>query len=209
MVQLINTPPNGIFSYLGYKSHQQTMEPVEIKILKYTFRFRELSWREETSIKFEPGEDRMRTVLAHAMTEVSGLKVNSPEEAKKVLNAIPATVIQRMVILWRGHYPAPRRFSTTGLYQAPATEVVARRMKEVEAQREQVMDKVETEMRQKFGDKEVQEALELERLMLKNSKMRGATRASEDIAPEELDRRINEKREKLFGQTPPRPGTKR
>ena len=101
------------------------MEPVEIKILQYTFRFRQLSWREETAIKFDKDVDRARLVLAHALVEVSGLKVNTVAEAEKVLGVIPKTVITRMITLWRGSYPVPRRFGTTGLYKAPGTGSVA------------------------------------------------------------------------------------
>ena len=165
------------------------MEPIEIKILQYTFRFRQLSWREEAAIKFGKTDDRARVVLAHALVEVSGLKVGSLADAEKVLRPIPKTVIQRMIVMWRGSYPTPRRFTTTGLYKAPGTGVVAARLKQVEDQREEIMDKVEAEMRQKFGNQEIDEALEAERQMLRNSKMRGATRATPD--------------ERQFGVTPP------
>lgn len=165
------------------------MEPVEINILQYTFRFRQLTWREEAAIKFAKNDDRARVVLAHALVEVSGLKVDSVVAAEKVLRPIPKTVIHRMIIMWRGSYPVPRRFGTTGLYRAPGTGVVAARLKQVEEQREEVMDKVEAEMREKFGDREINEALEAERTMLRNSKMRGATRATPDAAQ--------------FGATPP------
>jgi hypothetical protein len=169
------------------------MEPVEIKILKYTFRFRHLSWREEVAIKFGKNADRVRVVLAHALTEVSGLKIGSVAEATKVLNAVPGSVIQRMLILYKGSLPIPRRFSTTDLYRAPNTVTVAKRLEEVEQTRDKIMDKVEAEMRQKFGNQEIEETLEAERLMMKNSKMRGATRATD---------------ERVFGETPP-PGKKK
>ena len=168
------------------------MEPVEIKVLQYVFHFRQLSWREEAAIKFGKDDDRARVVLAHALVDVSGLKVDSVAAAEKVLRAIPKTVIQRMIVLWKGSYPMPRRFGTTGLYKAPGTGVVAARLKQVEEQREQVMDKVEAEMREKFGNQEINEALEAERQMLRNSKMRGATRATPDAAQ--------------FGATPPTKG---
>jgi hypothetical protein len=182
-------PPAMVFPPIRASKPFCDMEPVEIKLLKYTFRFRHLSWREETAIKFDKGADRSKVILAHALTEVSGLKVNSPAEATKVLNAIPRSVTDRVMILYRGVLPMPRRFSTTGLYKAPAAGIVAKRFEQVEQQREEVMDRVEVEMRQKFGDKEVAEAIELERQMLRNSKARGATPATPD--------------EKLFGTTPP------
>lgn len=166
------------------------METYEVKILKYSFRFRQLSWREETSIQFEKNKNRVRTLLAHALTEVSGLKVESVADAKKVLMAVPGSVLQRVFILYRGTLPMPRRFATTGLYKAPGTNKLAERLKQVEDKREKIMDKVEAEMEAKFGRRELQETLETERQMLKNSKMRGATPATPDADK--------------FGVTPPR-----
>jgi len=154
------------------------MEPIEIKLLKYTFRFRPLSWREQSAVKFDPKKSRTRTLLSHALSEISGLKVKSSEEAAKVLEAIPASVIERVLILYRGAQPAPRTFTTVGLYKAPDLQKFAKNLETVEKQSERIMDKVEREMEQKFGRKELEEALEVERLMVKNSKLRGATRPS-------------------------------
>jgi hypothetical protein len=171
------------------------MDTVEVKILKYVFRFRSLSWREETNIKFPKGENRLRTILSHALTEVSSLKVNTPMDAMKVLRVLPDTVVQRVFILYKGNFPTPRMFSTVGLYQAPEPGKLVQRIAEVEQQRDQIMDRVEREMEQKFGKQELAETREVERQMLKNSKMRGATRATPD--------------EKLFGATPPIGGRKK
>ena len=170
------------------------MDTVEVKILQYTFHFRQLSWREEAVIKFDKPENRLRVLLAHSMTDVSGLPVTSVEDAMKVLRAIPATVIQRMWVIFKGSLPMPRRFSTVGLYKAPSPGNFVKRIEQVEAQREAVMDRVEMEMEQKFGQRELAEAREVERQMMRNSKMRGATRATPD--------------EKLFGATPPLKGKK-
>lgn len=171
------------------------METVEVKILKYSFLFRQLSWREETSIRFSKNENRLRIVLSHALIEVSGLKVGSPKDAMKVLSPLPETVIQRVFILYKGSFPMPHRFSTMGLYRASEPGKFVARIKEDEEQRDQIMDKVEEEMRQKFGTKELEETKEIERQMLKNSKMRGATRATPD--------------ENRFGATPPMVGGKK
>jgi hypothetical protein len=165
------------------------METVEVKILKYTFRFRQLSWREETSVKFSKGENRLRRILSHALVEVSGLKVESPEEAMKVLRPLPEAVVQRVFILYKGNFPIPIRFSTMGLYRALEPGKLVKRMEEVEEQRDRIMDRVEREMELKFGKRELQEQLELERQMAKNSKMRGATKATSD--------------EGIFGTMPP------
>lgn len=164
------------------------MDSVEVKILQYVFRFRQMSWREETAIKLK-GMDRLRTILSYALIEVSGLKVDSKEDAHKVLNALPSTVVERVFILYKGSYAEPRRFATMGLYKAPAPGKLVKRMEEVEKQRESIMDRVEQEMETKFGRQEVQETLEAERQMLKNSKGRGLTHSTPDA--------------NRFGTTPP------
>jgi hypothetical protein len=165
------------------------METVEVKLLKYTLRFRQLSWREELSLKFPEKEDRRCTLLAHALADVSGLKVTSPEDALKVMKTLPESVIHRVFIVYRGSFPPPRIFTTTGLFKAPEPNHVSRLFEEEEEKRDQTMDKVEEEMRQKFGSKELEETKEVERQMLRNSKMRGLTKATPD--------------ENKFGATPP------
>lgn len=160
------------------------MSTVEIKLLKYAFRFRQLTWREEFKIKYEPKKDRLRTMLAHALDEVSGLKVTSIVEAAKVLDALPQSVVNRVFILFKGETDEPRLFTTTGLYRAPVPSKFTKKIEEIEEKRERVMDKVEAELEQKFGRKELDETIEVERLMAKNSKLRGATRPS----PEKIDK---------------------
>lgn len=153
------------------------MKIVEVKILKYTFQFRQLSWREETSVQ---NGSRLRGILSKALVEVSGLKVKSPEDALKVLRPLPDTVLQRVFILYKGNLPMPRRFSTVGVYKAPEPGKLVKRMEEVEQQRDRIMDRVEQELEAKFGKQELHEQLELERQMAKNSKLRGATKATPD-----------------------------
>jgi hypothetical protein len=155
------------------------METVEVKILKYTFRFRQLSWREELSLK-PSKEDRRRVLLAQALDEVSGLKVTSPEEALKVMKALPESIIQRVFIVYRGSLQPPRVFTTTGLYRAPEPNRMAQQFEYEEEKREEIMDKVEAEMQAKFGRKELEETRAIERQMLKNSKMRGLTKPTSD-----------------------------
>lgn len=156
------------------------MSTVEVKLLNFAFRFRPLTWREEFKIKYDPKKDRLRTMLAYALDEVSGLKITSIAEATKVLDAIPQTVINRVFILYKGDGPEPRIFTTTGLYKAPEPSKFTKKVEEVEEQRERVMDKVEAELEQKFGRAELDETIEMERLMAKNSKLRGVTKPSPD-----------------------------
>ena len=157
------------------------MNTVEVKLLKYAFLFRQLTWREEFAIKYDPKKDRLRIHLAHALVNVSGLKVDSVTDATKVLDAIPQSIINRVFIMYKGDTPEPRIFSTTGLYKAPDPGKFVKKYEEIEEKRERIMDKVEAELEQKFGRKELDESIEVERLMAKNSKLRGVTKATPDL----------------------------
>jgi tRNA-dihydrouridine synthase len=154
------------------------MDTVEVKLLKYAFRFRKMTWREEFDIKYPENESRMRCYLASALHEISGLKIASLEDAKRVLAPIPTSVIQRVYIIYRGALETPQLFSTVGLYKAPEPKHMRLQFMEVEKETDRVMDRVEREMEQKFGRKELEEAKEVERQMAKNSKLRGATKST-------------------------------
>jgi hypothetical protein len=158
------------------------METVEVKILKYTFHLRPLTWREELGLK-PSKEDRRRLLLALALVEVSGLKVTSTEEALKVMKALPESIIHRVFIVYRGSFPPPRIFTTTGLFKAPEPTHLTQQFEMDEEKHEQIMDKVEAEMQAKFGRKELEESRAIERQMLKNSKMRGLTKSTPDFVP--------------------------
>jgi hypothetical protein len=192
-------PGSAVFFTIRAIRFESDMETVEVKILKYAFRFRRLSWREEFGIKFEQKSSRLRTVLTYALKEVSGFPINSLEEAKRVLAPIPQTIIDRMFVIYKGSLPTPRAFSTMGLYRAPEPRKFTKKVMEAEEEREKIMDRVEErvaeQMAVKFGRKEIQETLDAERQMAKNSKMRGATRATPD--------------EGRFGATPPVGGKKK
>jgi hypothetical protein len=152
------------------------MDTVEVKILKYRFLFRQLTWREEFALKFPKDVDRRAVLLAHALDEVSGLKVTDVNEAMKVMKALPPTIVSRVFIVYRGSLPIPRIYTTTGLFKAPEPNAVARVFEQEEEARDKIMDKVEAEMESKFGRKELAEAREVERQMMRNSKLRGATK---------------------------------
>jgi hypothetical protein len=160
------------------------MDIVEIKLLNYTFRFRGLHWRQEFGLAFDEKSDRLRTILSHALVEVSGLPVGSAAEAMKLLKAVPSAIIQRVFVIYKGSLPPPRLFHTVGLYKAPEPNRLIRKMQEAEEERDQVMDRVEREMESRFGRKELEEQRELERLMFRNSKGRGLVPATaDDTAP--------------------------
>lgn len=156
------------------------MNVIEIKLLKYTFRFRNMTWRQEFNIKFDAKRDRLKTILSHALDEVSGLKITSPEEAYRVMDAIPGNIVSRIFLIYKGNTSEARMFKTLGLYQAPEPNRFVRTIQKAEQEREKVMDRVEEEMASKFGRKELQEAREQELLMLKNGKGRGLTKPSPD-----------------------------
>lgn len=156
------------------------MELIEVKLLKYAFRFKPLNWREEFSVQYDAKKNRQRTLLAHALVEVSGLKVSSVDEAWKVLDPVPEQILNRVYIIYRGSLPQPQIFTTLGLYKAPEPSRFVRQLEKVEEQREKVMDKVEKEMETKFGRKELEEAMRTEREMAKNGGLRGVTKATEE-----------------------------
>jgi hypothetical protein len=153
---------------------------VKIKLLQYEFVFRELAWREELGMSFPPKADRRRVMLGHALSEVSGLKVNTAAEGLKVMEALPLTVVHRVFILYRAAFPEPRVFTTIGLYKAEEPNMFSSRIVRSEEETERALDRVEQEMAAKFGRKELEEQMAQEREMLKNSKGIGLTRATPD-----------------------------
>jgi hypothetical protein len=138
------------------------MDFITVPLLQYEFRFRLLSWREEAEIASKPKQSRQRSLLASALAEVSGLKIKSPEEADKLLAAVPPSVLRRVFVLWRGGGPAPRKFMTQGLYRAP----------------DPMKEKVSPPASIPPPEKGIPISPE-ELATMKASKMRGATRASE------------------------------
>ena len=157
-----------------------TVETVEVRLLKYVFRFRRLRWREELAIRDKGKTDRRRLLLRHALTEVSGLPIKTAEEAMRLMDALPITIVHRAFVVYRGSLPEPRLFTTVGLYRAPEPNKFVRQLEKAAEERETIMDRVEQEMERKFGRKELEEQREIERQMMKNSGMRGATKATPD-----------------------------
>jgi len=166
-------------------------QTVEVKLLNYKFCFRQLRWREEFNIKFDPKKGRLRTILAYALSEVSGIKVGSVEDAERVLTPIPSAVIYRIFVVYKGLLSPARLFKTVGLYKAPEPSRLIKKIQEAEEEREQIMDRVEREMEAKFGRKELQEARQQELEMLRNSQGRGLTKASDDNSTFEAKPKAN------------------
>lgn len=156
------------------------MGTVEVKLLNFKFRFHDMRWRKEFGIKYEANKDRLRTILSHALEEVSGLPINSTEQAMRIFEALPSAIVYRIFLIYKGSLPEPRLFKTVGLYQAPEPNRFVKKIQEAEQEREHIMDRVEQEMEAKFGKQELREAREQELQMLRNSKGRGITRATDD-----------------------------
>jgi len=161
---------------------------VEVKVLKYKFRFRPIYWREDFSIKADPKVDRRRQVLARALVEVSGLKVNNINDAARVFAAIPISIIDRVFTIYKGSQPAPRIFTTMGLYKAPEPIKFSRRVeKEIREKETDTFNKAEELLESKYSPQELKETRDLERAILKGSKLRGASRPTKDSSDEEFN----------------------
>jgi hypothetical protein len=122
------------------------MDTIAVKLLKYNFTFRKLSWREEFSLKFD-GRDARRVLLAKALHEVSGFPVESPTDAYRLIEALPTPILNRVFVIYKGGLPTPRDFTTLNLYQAPNprsySEQVAKEESERTAKVELQLDEVE------------------------------------------------------------------
>lgn len=152
------------------------MNSVEVRLLRYKFRFRNLTWREELHLTIPPGKNPTRIVLAHALEDVSGLPVKSVEEAAKVFAAMPIPVVSRVYRIYKGLLPASRRFETAGLYRAPDPSVYVKRVAEDDDVVDQASDRVMQRMEQNFSKQELAEAADIDRQILKASKLRGAVK---------------------------------
>jgi hypothetical protein len=106
------------------------MDYVEIQLLKYKFHFRQLKWREEFLLKFPEKKDPVLVILAHALVEISGLKVTTIEEAQRIIDTLPYAIVTRVFKLYRGSRPLTRKFFSAGVYKAPPISTFARRVEE-------------------------------------------------------------------------------
>jgi len=57
------------------------MDIVEIPLNSFQYRFRRLTWQEEFQIWFKPTEDQRKTLLSHALMDISDLLLPSVEDA--------------------------------------------------------------------------------------------------------------------------------
>ena len=165
---------------------RKCMDSIEVIVGSYRFRFRRLYWKEELGLRNE-GRDPRRVVLAQALEEVSGLKIEGFDEAWRVLcpEVLPTPILHRVFLVYKGKQPQSREFETRNLYKAPEP---FRYEKQVEAETEATerkADAVVEHMERQFGKRELEEAAEVDRQIVRGSKLRGAVRkfADEDTAP--------------------------
>jgi hypothetical protein len=149
---------------------------VEVKLLNYTFHFRKLTWREEAALKIPAGADQVRPVLQAALEDVSGIKVTTPKEAARVINSLPKPVADRVFRIYKGLLPAVRKFETANLYRAPEPSIYIRRVETDDDVIDTATDRVMAKMEQDFGRKELEEAAEVDRKIIRGSNLRGAIR---------------------------------
>lgn len=116
------------------------MDTIDVKLLQYKFTFRKLNWREEFSLKFD-GKDARRVILAHALHNISGFPVTSPDEAYRVIEALPVPILHRVFIIYKGGLPPPREFTTLNLYRAPNARSYSEQVAREEAEREAALHK--------------------------------------------------------------------
>lgn len=161
------------------------METIEVILLNYRFLFKRLYWKGEFALQAE-GRDERRVLLAAALTEVSGLKVESFDDAYRVLKALPTPILHRVFLIYKGKQPNTRQFTTRNLYKAPEPVAYGIRLSEEAETAERRADAVVKRMEQQFGPEELKEAAEVDRQIVAASKYRGAVRRSadeEDTAP--------------------------
>lgn len=158
------------------------MDLIEVKLLHYTFRFKRQMWRDEFNIKFPKGRDQTRVYLAHALVEVSGLPVKSIADATKIIDSLPTAISSRVFRIYKGQLPPNRRFATAALYNAPEPAKYQIFVDEEVSERDELAERAQAAMEMKFGKKELAEAAEVDRQILKASKLRGAIRVEADHA---------------------------
>src|SRR5277367_3747905 len=167
------------------------MDLIEVILLNYRFKFRRLFWKEEFELQAN-GRDERRVVLAAALVEVSGLKINSFEEAWRVLEpgVIPTPILHRVFIIYKGKQPETRMFTTLNLYKAPDTATYGQKIAEEVNATEEMADSATKRMEEQFGKKELAEAAEIDRQILKGARMKGGgyrgampKQVDEDTAP--------------------------
>jgi hypothetical protein len=146
---------------------------VDIPLNNYTYRFRKLTYVEEFGLGVTGDVALRRATLRKALVGVSGLEIQSPEDAAPIIEALPDPVIYRVWMLYQNGLPEEQFFSTRGLYRAPDPNEIIIRSAEADDRREQVVDKALNALESKFGRTELREEQEHQRMLVANARKRG------------------------------------
>lgn len=120
-------------------------------------------------IVYPKGKNGQRTLLAHALIDISGVAIASTTEALRALDPIPTPLIQRMFIIYRGSLRQSAKFTAASLYKAPEPSSFAKRVNEQSGKLEDSMEKLDAHLESMFGAKEVAEARRTEQLIAQGS----------------------------------------
>jgi hypothetical protein len=159
------------------------MDTVEITLLDYKVRFRKLSWREEFALP--PGSGGLQ-IMAAAMVDVSGLPVATVADARRILDAVPPTILRRVWILYKAGIPAPLFFHTVNLYTAPDVRAFHRKIEEEDGERDRTADAAVAQVRSRFGARAVAEQDAIGQQILANAKKDSGARALVPATEQEL-----------------------
>jgi hypothetical protein len=149
------------------------MDTVDIPLNHYTYRFRKLAYEEEFALEVAPGGSSSKAILRAAMVEVSGLPIESREQAGEILNTLPDPIISRVWVMYRTGLPKSQFFLTRGLYLAPEPSALATQRAGEQDRVEELSDRAVASMEAKFGRGEVREAQEQSQRLLDNARARG------------------------------------
>ena len=153
---------------------------VSVDILNYVLQFEPLTWRKEFAINIPKGSLVERVYLAHCLKEVidkqtqSHLKISNYSEAYQILLAIPSALVYRIYKIFKSSLPPSIDFHTAGLYQAPTPKKFYKKFEEDEEERDEIADRAQRELKSKFSGKELKEAADLDKQILKASGLKGA-----------------------------------
>lgn len=116
---------------------------IPIKVGKYQFQFRKLTWCEEFNLPKSEAidKDRRRLILAKTLASVSGLKIASFGEAVPIIQAISRPVLDKVWIMYQGAIPGNKVFSVGPLYKAPEVIIYSKQIEVEEEDQEAAIDR--------------------------------------------------------------------
>jgi hypothetical protein len=152
------------------------MALIEIPLLQHKAHFRPLTWREELRVHYNPKLDPRKVpleTLCAALVDMSGLAITTAEDARKVMTALPHTILRRVWVLYKAGLPKDRFFTTRGLYTAPERDKHNRRLEAEEAERDQITDQATAGLEARFGKEALGDARRMQDILIKKAKQKG------------------------------------